>query len=124
MVNFSVANTNVPNGEWLVLISATQGFLPQWLPPVLQNSPPAGLGARVEQYSILLMQVLGIRFDLAARAVGCWDIFKPSALGTANQPECQPRKGLRCELALCLQTPFLTLVIRGNNECGVESLFL
>lgn len=83
----------------------------------------------MEQFAILLTQVLGIRFDLAARAVGCWDIFKASALGTAKQPECQPRKGLRCELALCPQMPFLTPVIRGNNECGIEthlceSLFL
>lgn len=75
----------------------------------------------MEQFTILLTQDLGIGLNLAARAVGCWDIFKPSALGTVEQPECQPRKGLRCELALCLQMPFLTLVIRGNNECGIET---
>lgn len=54
--------------------------------------PPAGLGRSAVWFIILLTQVLGIRFNLAAGAIGCWDIFKPLDLGTVNQPECQPRK--------------------------------
>lgn len=58
------------------------------------------------------MQALGIRLNLAACAVQCWDIFKPSAVGTVSQSECQPRKVLRGKLTFCLQISPITSVIR------------
>jgi hypothetical protein len=39
MVNLSVANNNLPDGEWLQgLTSVTQLLHSQWLPPALQDS--------------------------------------------------------------------------------------
>lgn len=116
MVNFSVTNNNLPDGEWLLGLFLQHGFsFPSGFLPDYKTPPLAGLGGSVDQFIILLTQFLGIRFNLAARAVGCWDFFKPLALGTVNQPECQPGRGLRCELAISPQIPFITPEVRGET---------
>lgn len=80
MVNFSVANTNVPDGEWLVLISAAQCLLPQWLPPVLQNSPTGWAWSKsgAVHYSAHAGSGHRVKFSCqSSRMLGYFQAFSP-----------------------------------------------